>query len=160
MTPTPIMKKTSLAVAMSPLYKTAIDTVTALQKRYAASMLARLTSARDADALANRAVDRSVHQFSSQINPRSADGPTASDSEDVPDDAPFVDHLNNGSSRVWSTPSCRPMQHIAVERALFEKECEGKLLIVDCTGGGKAISFAWPQRSSAASLSSSSPCSR
>ena len=125
MTPTPTMKKASLAAAMSPLYKTAIDMVTALQKRFAASMLARLTSARDADALADRAVDRSMHQFSSRTNPRSADGATASDSEDVPEDAPFVDHLNNGSSRVWSTPTCRPMQRIAVERALFEKECQG-----------------------------------
>ena len=131
------MKKASLAAAMSPLYKTAIDMVTALQKRFAASMLARLTSARDADALANRAVDRSMHQFSSRTNPRSADGATASDSEDEPEDAPFVDHLNNGSSRVWSTPTCRPMQRIAVERALFEKECQGKLLIVDRTGGGE-----------------------
>ena len=148
MTPPPTIKKTSLAAAMSPLYKTAIDMVTALQKRFAASMFARLMSARNADALANHAVDRSA-QFcdSARTHPRSAAGATASDSDDVPEDAPFVDHLNNGSSRVWSTPTCRPMQQIAVERALFDKECEGKLLIVDRTGGGKAISSAWPRRS-------------
>ena len=40
---------------MSPVYKTAIDMVTALQKRFAASMFARLTSARDAEAIASRA---------------------------------------------------------------------------------------------------------
>ena len=100
MTPTPTMKKASLAAAMSLLYKTAIDMVTALQKRFAASMLARLTSARDADAIAKCAADRSVHQLSSRTYPRSANGATASDSEDVPEDAPFVNHLNDGSSCV------------------------------------------------------------
>ena len=68
-------------------------------------------AARDADALANRAVDRSV-QFSSPPGPIPAppDEATVSDSEDVPEDAPFVDHLNtrdsngymNCTPRIWN----------------------------------------------------------
>ena len=67
MPPTPTIKKTSLVAAESPLYKTAIDIVTALQKRFTASMFARLMSACDADALANHAVDQFV-QFSTSTN--------------------------------------------------------------------------------------------
>ena len=55
----------------------------------------------------------------------------------ISEDAPFSYQMNNGSSCVWSTPHCRPMQVTAVETAIFDPECEGKLLVVDHTGGGK-----------------------
>ena len=116
----PSLKRTSLAAAMFSLYKTAINIVTALQKRFTASMFARLTSARDAEAIASRAADRS-EQFAIRLTGRSTDDATAaSDCVEVPDDAPFAYHLNDASSRVSATPSCRLMQHVAVERALFE----------------------------------------
>ena len=72
----PTLKRTSLAAAMSQLYKTAIDMVTSLQTRFAASMFARLTSARDAEAIASRAVDRS-EQFAIRLTGRSTDDATA-----------------------------------------------------------------------------------
>ena len=94
--------------------------VTALQKRFAASLFARLMSARDDDALANHAVDR-TEQFSTRTTGRSAgDDTAASDHLDIPEDAPFGRQLNNGSCRVWATPTCRPMQNVAVERAVFD----------------------------------------
>ena len=52
--------------------------------------------------------------------------------------APFADHLNNGSSRIWSTPQCRPKQHRAVETIIHSEECRGKLLVVDRTASGKS----------------------
>ena len=60
-------------------------------------------------------------------------------SEDsVPDDAPFLAQLNNGSSRVWGTPNCRPKQEQAVETIFFSEECDGKLIVIDRTGSGKS----------------------
>ena len=114
----PTIKRTSLAAAMSPLYKTEIDMVTALKKHFAASQFTRLMSACDADALANRAVDR-TERFLTRTNGRSADNATAaSNHKDVSEDAPFVYQLNNGSSCVWATPTCHPVQNVAVERAV------------------------------------------
>ena len=134
----PIVKRTSLGAAMAPLYKTAIAMVTTLQTRFAASLFSLVTSARDADVLANSAVNQS-EQFSIRMNNRPVDNATAANEhDDVSEDAPFVYQMNNGSSRVWTTPSCRPMQNVAVERSVFKPECEGKVLIVDRTGGGKS----------------------
>ena len=56
----------------------------------------------------------------------------------ISEDVPLSYQMNSGSSHVWSTPHCCPMQVTAVETAIFDLECEGKLLVVDRSGGGKA----------------------
>ena len=79
----PIIKRTSLGVAMAPLYKTAIAMVTALQKRFAASLFASVASNCDADAL--------TEQFSTRMNSRSSDNDTvANNQEDVSNDVQFI----------------------------------------------------------------------
>ena len=129
----PEAKRTSLAAAMSPLYSTAIDMVTALQMRFASSLLSFTAPARS-DSINNQITDR--YQFSRRIRARSVDDAAGPVHNDLSVDASFVHQMNNGSSRVWSTPECRPMQIKAVETILFDPVCEGKLLVVDRTGGG------------------------
>ena len=86
----PVVKRTSLGAAMAPLYKTAIAMITTLHTRFAASLFSRVTSARDADALANSAVNQS-EQFSIRTNHRPIDNAAAAnDHDDVSEDAPFV----------------------------------------------------------------------
>ena len=48
---------------------------------------------------------------------------------------------NNGASLVWHTKEMRPKQHIAVDRLLFDASSDGKLLLVDRTGGGKSLTM-------------------
>ena len=129
----PEVKRTSLAAAMSPLYSTAIDMVTALQMRFASSLLSFTAPARSDS---NQTTDQ--YQFTRRIRARSADDAAGPVHNDLSVDASFVHQMNNGSSRVWSTPECRPMQIKAVETILFDPACEGKLLVVDRTGGGKS----------------------
>ena len=70
-----------------------------------------------------------------------ADGSTAEGNIAVPTEGSFVDNLNYGSSRVWTTPTCCPKQEEAVETIIFLEVCGGKLLVVDQTGSGKSHIF-------------------
>ena len=134
----PPVKRTSLAAAMSPLYDTAINMVTALQIRFATSLMSRLTAARS-DYVNDQSTDQ--FQFSRRIRSRRHDDAAGHVHDDLSDDAPFVYQMNNGSSRVWSTPDCRPMQIKAVQTIVLDPDCEGKLLVVDRTGGGEVTCF-------------------
>ena len=135
---TAAINPTSLAAAMAPLYGAAIDMVTQLQLRYATSLYSYATAALALKVQAERFA-RENFQFSSRRH-NEEDGDDASVVSDasVADDAAFEYVMDNGSSRVWSTPHCRPTQHAAVETILFGEECEGKLLVVDRTGSGKS----------------------
>ena len=62
---------------------------------------------------------------------------TTTTHEAISKDAQFSYQMNNWSSRVWSTPQYCPVQATAIETAIFDPECRGKLLVVDRSGGGK-----------------------
>ena len=46
---------------------------------------------------------------------------------------------NRGADRVFRVESLRPKQHEAVEALVFGDELNGKLIVVDRTGGGKSL---------------------
>ena len=48
---------------------------------------------------------------------------------------------NYAASKVWRTATMRPKQQIAVHRILHDKDADGKLLLVDRTGGGKSLTM-------------------
>ena len=85
--------------------------------------------------------DGSLFQLERPPPPTDLDCDSVHSDDSVDVDAPFVDQLNNASSRVWTTPECRPKQIMVVETSLFDKECDGKLLVADHTRGGRATSF-------------------
>ena len=128
----------SLAATISPLYRTAINMVTTLQTRFAASLLSCLTSTRTT-ALDGQSNPPEQFRFSTRIQNRrdkeDDDNAAVNAQEDIPEDALFLYHMNNGSSRVWSTPECRLMQIDDVKIIIFDPECEGKLVVVDYTRG-------------------------
>ena len=130
----PEVKRTSLAAAMSPLYATAINMVPALQMRFATAMLSCLATARS-DYINDQSTDQ--FEFSRRIQSGRDDDAAVRVHDDLSEDAPFVYQMNNGFSRVWSTPDCRPMQIKAVQTIVFDLACKGKLLVVNHTGGGK-----------------------
>ena len=99
----PEVKRTSLAAAMSPLYATAINMVTALQMRFATAMLSCLAPARS-DYINDQSMDQ--FEFSRRIQSGRDDDAAVRVHDDLSEDAPFVYRMNNGSSRVWSTPDC------------------------------------------------------
>ena len=48
---------------------------------------------------------------------------------------------NYAASKVWRTATMRPKQQIAVHRILHDEKADGKLLLVDRTGGGKSLTM-------------------
>ena len=69
------------------------------------------------------------------------DDDSVSSSETVATDASCSDHLNSGAARVFGTKRLRPKQDQAIKKICFDSECEGKMIVVDRTGGGKASSL-------------------
>ena len=64
---------------------------------------------------------------------------SATSEDGVSADALFLAQLNNGSSRVWSTPTFRPKREQAAETILLSsEECGGKLIVIDRTRLGKS----------------------
>ena len=110
-----------------------------LQVRHATGLLA---SAKAAIARAALNVGASVFRFTSSSLPTTASngdcGASVDSGESVASDAAFFDHLNNGSSQVWSTPQCLPNQENAVETIIHGEECRVKLLVIDRTALGKS----------------------
>ena len=118
----PEVKRTSLAAAMSPLYATAINMVTALQMWFATSLFSCLAPARS-DYLNDQSTDQ--FQFSRRIQRGRDDDAAVHVHADLSEDAPFIYQMNNGSSRVWSTPDCRPMQIKAVQTIVLIRLVRG-----------------------------------
>ena len=58
-----------------------------------------------------------------------------SSADSVSSDAQSKVSWNHASSRVWRADGMRPQQHKAVKMIAEDEECDGKLLLVDCTGG-------------------------
>ncbi len=54
-------------------------------------------------------------------------------------DTSFIEHLNDALFSIWQTLTCRAMQVAVVEALVFGKECTGKLLFVNWTGGKSHI---------------------
>ena len=129
----PKVKTTLLAAAMSPLYHTVINMVTMLQTESAASLLSCLTSACTIalDSQSNPPEQlRFLTRIQNHRDDEDGDGAAANAQEDIPKETLFLYHMNNGSSRVWSTPKCRPMKIDGVKRIIFDPDCERKLLVV------------------------------
>ena len=61
------------------------------------------------------------------------------DDDSVATDADYADHLASAARRVFGIPSLRPKQRDAVDAILFGDDSDGKLLVVDRTGGGKSL---------------------
>ena len=69
----------------------------------------------------------------------SNDDGCSDDDDSVGSDADYADHLVSAARAVFGIPSLRPKQREAVDTILFNEESEGKLLVVDRTGGGKSL---------------------
>ena len=54
-------------------------------------------------------------------------------------DAAFSNHLNNATRRLCRTAQLRPKQILAVQKILLDPQTNGKLIVVDRTGGGKSM---------------------
>ena len=99
------VKQSSLASAMTPLYAAAISMVTALQIRFAMSLHSIAAAAESVTTNTNEPAS----QFTSRAPRRRDESSAATNHDTISKDAPFIYQMNNGSSRVWSTPQCRPM---------------------------------------------------
>ena len=128
------VKQTPLSSAMAPVYHDVIDMVTNQQTRFATLLLTRLLSGNAASI--NAPDIREQFQTRTQ-SCRDASAATITH-EVISGDTPFSYLMNNKSSRVSSTPHCRPMQVTAIETTISDPECKGKLLVMDCTGGRKS----------------------
>ena len=60
--------------------------------------------------------------------------------DEVDESAPLVEHLRLDARRVFRVRSLRPKQEEAITRIVADPECQGKLIVIDRTGGGKALS--------------------
>ena len=63
----------------------------------------------------------------------------ADDDISVASDAAVDEHLDSGARRVFGVASLRPKQRDAINSILFDSESDGKLIVVDRTGGGKSL---------------------
>ena len=68
-----------------------------------------------------------------------ADDSMVQDDDSVASDASFSYKLNSGAARVFRTPCLRPKQQITIQQLIMDPESAGKLIVVDCTGGGKSL---------------------
>ena len=111
----------------------------AIVRRHAEAVAA---SARASDSLRAAERRREAQRFvtidltTEEDNSNSGDD---DDEESVSSDAAFGDHLASAARRVFRIPSLRPKQLEAVQDILYKEETDGKLLVVDRTGGGKSL---------------------
>ena len=57
----------------------------------------------------------------------------------LPDDATTMDIIRYAALCVWRKPCLRPVQECAVHKLVYDPVSEGKLLVIDRTGGGKSL---------------------
>ena len=69
------------------------------------------------------------------------DGLSVSSDESVSSDASGTLVRNSGSSCVWRTKAMRPPQHKRVDKSIHDTDGDGKLLLVERTGGGKSLTM-------------------
>ena len=62
-----------------------------------------------------------------------------SDDDSVNSDALSSAHLQSGARRVFCTHKLRPKQLVAIKRIVKDEATDTKLLVVDKTGGGRAL---------------------
>ena len=55
--------------------------------------------------------------------------------------APISTQLAYAAAMVFRKPTLRPRQEMAVTKLVYDKSSQGKLLVVDRTGGGKSLIF-------------------
>ena len=69
------------------------------------------------------------------------DGLSSSSDDSISSHASGTLVRNNAASRVWRTAALRPQQHKAVDKILHDTDGDGKLLLVERTGGGKSLTM-------------------
>ena len=57
----------------------------------------------------------------------------------LPPNATTMDIIRHAALCVWRKPCLRPVQELAVHKIVYEPISEGKLLVIDRTGGGKSL---------------------
>ena len=73
------------------------------------------------------------------LNTQHDDAVKLNDSEmEGVEDASKYDIMNFVLSKVWGVPSLRKDQVSAIDKLLFDKDADGKMLAVACTGSGKS----------------------
>ena len=110
----PRIHRTNIAFAIATRSRAAIAMITQLQKQYAA-LLYDAGKAATAKKLEESNNGSSLFKFDCPPPPTDMDYNSVRSDDSVDVDAPFVDQLNNESSRVWTIPECRPKQIMAVE---------------------------------------------
>ena len=117
----------------------------------AANSVAAMTAATIDHALKQREVVRSMRSIEEKEQQREVfrfedvidDAPLSlddgSDDDSVDSSASISDHLHRGARRVFRAKSLRPKQLVAIKRIITDQQTDGKLLVVDRTGGGKSL---------------------
>ena len=123
----PRSNRTSLASAMAPHYRAAIAMVHRLQMRHAAGLYA---SAKAAIALTASNIGSNLFRFLPLAllpaqSTNNKDDTSITSEDGVSANAPFIEQLNNGSSRLWSTPTCRPKRSKLLKEFFSQKSVEG-----------------------------------
>ena len=117
---------------------TSVATLTATAIQYARDFTAA--------AIAQRAKDAEEEQstplrFEDVVDEQRRPNEAVPDDMSVDSDASFSEHLASGASRVFSTPSLRTEQPLAVKRIILDKTSDGKLMLCIRTGGGKSLTM-------------------
>ena len=117
---------------------------TQIKVRFTRSVLADVDRAR---AKKRAAEERKVLRFIESIGGgRDGDngGVNNDDDEDVSSlssidsDASSSAFYNLASKSIWRTPDLRPKQKECLDKILFDEKCDGKVIVVARTGGGKS----------------------
>ena len=108
-----------------------------IKREYATALYAKVKAA-----ITKKLEDDATQNENLQFN-QSADAPhtpdAASDfSQCIIPNSPIASLLNSASLRQWRTPVCRPKQIQSVDKILFGPSSDGKLIVIDRTGGGKS----------------------
>ena len=82
---------------------------------------------------------REILRFEEMGGPSDAAAALSDDDDSVGSAESFDAHLDSVARRVFRTPCLRPKQRTAIKRIIADGSTDGKLLVVDRTGGGKSL---------------------
>ena len=119
-------------------FHTSIPFLTAITLRFAYGLRIAASEARAIEAQNDA---QELLRFEEVVADRGGDDDSMADDDSVATDASLAAHLDSGSSRVFRTPSLRPNQRRAITSLLTDPVTEGKLLVVERTGGGKSLTL-------------------
>ena len=108
-----------------------------IQREYAAALYAKVKAA-----ITKKLEDDATQNENLQFNQSAAAPHTPNDTSDfsqcIIPNSPMASLLNYASLCQWRTPTCRPKQIQSVDKISFEPSSDGKLIVIDRTGGGKS----------------------